>query len=389
MSHKTLNLHLSLSNFKYDSRILKETKSIAVSGIVEQVHIAAVWKEGLAEHEYLDGQRQVWRIRVRTRNQRFGLMGKIARSLEWQIRIFFKYWGTSITLINCHSISVLPLGLLFKIFSRSILVYDTHELETETALAVGIRRVVSKLVEKKLVHFVDAVITVNDSITHWYRSEYALDKVYTVRNVPLRLDDVRMEETSFLKKKLDIPQGELLFIYQGVLGRGRGIRILLDVFTKVPRWKHIVFMGYSDFEEDWEGLIGQYAQAHTNIHFHDAVNPEEVQQYTRGADVGICLIENISLSYYLSLPNKLFEYIMSGLPVIVSDFPEMIRVIDDGKCGWKVAVDRDALLSAILTLDRDEIIEKRNNARLYRRQIDWNREEKVLLQVYRDLGFNV
>ncbi len=377
-----VNLHIYPSTFKHESRMLKETKSVADADLFDQVYIAAIWEDGLEQHERLDEKRQVWRVRLRIDSQQSGLVLKVMRYMEWQARIFLRFRASCVRCVNCHSLPVLPIGLLFKMFSKSILVYDTHEIETETAGAVGIRRSLSKLVERLLIHFVDAVITVNESIAQWYRNEYGLKNVTTVRNIPYQQDGGAVSGVSILKSKFGIDDDEILFIYQGAFGHGRGIGILLDVFAKVDRRKHIVFMGFGE----WESIIKEYERTYPNIHLQDAVRPQEVCRYTSGADVGIYPMENVCLNHFLSLPNKIFEYIMSGLPVIVSDFPEMGRVVDDARCGWKVAVDRDALLSLITAISWDDVLDKRSNAQRYRHTIGWHKEEEVLLQVYRSLN---
>ena len=378
---KGVNLHIYQTNFKYESRMLKETKSIAEADIVDQIHIAAIWDEGLEEHERIDEKRQVWRVQLRIGNQQSGFILKLMRYIEWQVKVFLAFRTRSVKIVNCHSIAVLPIGPLFKLFSKSMIVYDTHECETETQSSVGIRRPLLKLTERLLIRSVDAVITVSESISQWYRNEYGLNNVYTVRNVPYQRDIRETSEVSILKSELGIPDDEILFIYQGRLSRGRGIEILLDVFGKADRRKHVVFMGYGP----WEEMVKEYERVHPNIHFRDAVSPQDVQRYSSSADVGLALIERVCLSYYITIANRVFEYIMSGLPLIVSDFPEMGRVVDDGRCGWKVAVDRDALLSLITAISWNDIVEKRNNALQYRMTIGWHKEEKVLLQVYHDL----
>ncbi len=85
------------------------------------------------------------------------------------------------------------------------------------------------------------------------------------------------------------------------------------------------------------------------------------------------------------MPNKIFEYIINGVPVIVSDFPEMSRVIDEADCGWKVAVDKRALYSLVTGISKDEIAAKRNKAMQYRKKIGWQNEEKAFLNVYRNM----
>lgn len=155
---------------------------------------------------------------------------------------------------------------------------------------------------------------------------------------------------------------------------------MLDAFAGLDPRKHVVFMGFGELED----AVKEFGRTHPNIHFHEAVSPEKVPMYTSGADVGICLTENTCLNHFLSLPNKVFEYIMNGVPLIVSDFPEMGRVVDEAECGWKVAVNKNALRSLLTAITRDEIIEKRNHTMQYRKTIGWENEESVLLRAYRD-----
>lgn len=354
---------------------------MATAGLVDQIYLVGMWSDGLPEHERLDEKRQIWRVRPRIGSQEAGLILKTLRYIEWQLRIFLRFRASAIRYVNCHSLPVLPLGALLKLFKRTLLIYDTHELETEGAGSTGLKRVLYKLTEGVFIRFTDAVITVNESITRWYQHEYRLKNVVTVRNVPEKRAETVIDPTSLLKRNLGLTQDDLLYIFQGSFGPGRGIETMLEVFSRLDRDRHVVFMGFGGLEE----RIREYERSFPNIHFHPGVKPHEVGRYTRGADVGLCLQENIGLNYYLSLPNKLFEYIINGVPVIVSDFPEMARVVDEGRCGWKIPVDGQALFELVTELSSSEIEQKRYNAREYARTIGWEYEEKALLSLYREL----
>ena len=377
----SINLHIYPSPITHESRMLKVTKSIADAQLVDKVYLIGMWKDGLAEHEQIDGRRQIWRVRPLIGSQRSSLFIKTLRYIEWQLRILWYFRSSSVKYVNCHSLPVLSIGVLFKLFLKSALVYDTHELETESPEAGGIKRVFFKLVEKSLIRFADAIITVNDSIMNWYKNEYGLQNIVAVRNIPYQRHEEEISKSNILKTSFNITDDEILFIHQGELSASRGIDILLDTFSKVDSKKHLLFMGFGD----WVERIKQYEQAYDNIHLLDAVKPSEVHRYTVGADVGFCLLENIGLNAYLCLPNKLYEYIMSGVPVIVSDFPEMSRVIDEADCGWKIAVSKGALYSLVTCISKDEIAAKRNKAMQYRKMIGWQNEEKALLNVYRHM----
>jgi len=365
------------SSMKHETRILKITKSLADSGMFNKIYIVGIGESNLKEHEKLDSQREVWRVPLKSHNFSNKSLGKIIKYTEWQLRVFFRFKKKNITFVNCHCLSTLPIGFFFKLFVKSKLVYDTHELETEVIESVGIRKKINKVIEKIFIQFADVIFVVSDSIANWYKNQYNLKEVYVIRNVPYRHSS-KIDNSDVLKAKFNIQDDEILFIYQGLLSEGRGIEILLNVFSKVDEKRHIVFMG-KGFSEN---LIRKNEDDFPNIHFHPAVTPEDVILYTKSADVGISLIENVCLSYFYSLPNKIFEYILSGLPIIVSEFPDMGKIVDEYKCGWKISVDEKSVIDLIKNISKEDIQEKRNYALNCKDKFGWDQEEEKLLKVY-------
>lgn len=378
----TRNIHIYQSDFTHESRILKETKSIVDSGLIDEIIIVAIWRCGLHEHEDLDQKRHIWRVPLKFRLLPANNFFKAFLILEWLLRVLWRYRNESIAVINCHSLLVLPLGILFKLFLKSKLVYDAHELETETHGSRGIRKLVAKMIERCCISFVDNLIVVSDSIADWYREKYFLKRIDVIKNVPYQRLDIK-KHTKTVRKKFNIQADEIVFICQGTLDEGRGIEILLKVFSIVEKRKHIIFMGYGPLV----GMVKEYEGRCSNIHFQPAVAPDEVILFTAGADVGISLIENTCLSYFYSLPNKVFEYIVSGLPTIVSDFPDMGKIVDKYRCGWKVKVDEKSVFAFIVNISERDILEKGRNSLKCRKHFGWDREEKKIVRLYKELGF--
>jgi len=91
------------------------------------------------------------------------------------------------------------------------------------------------------------------------------------------------------------------------------------------------------------------------------VEPDDVISYTQSAYVGLSLIENTCLSYYLTLANKVVEYIVAGVPAITTDFPEPARIIDSYKCGWKVSDNKQSVIDLIESISKEDIKEKKDN----------------------------
>ncbi|MCJ7532514.1 MAG: hypothetical protein MUO64_15975, partial [Anaerolineales bacterium] len=137
----SINLHIYPSSITHESRMLKETKSIADAQLVNKIYLVGMWKDGLEEHEQIDARRHIWRVRPRIGSQESSLVIKTLRYIEWQLRILWHFRNSSVKYVNCHSLPVLPIGALFKLFLGAALVYDTHELETEIIGVVGIKRV--------------------------------------------------------------------------------------------------------------------------------------------------------------------------------------------------------------------------------------------------------
>lgn len=86
-----INLHVILNDFRYESRVLKETKSIVDSGLIEKIVVAGLWEHGLKELEEIDNKRIVWRIRLKTRNLPKDLFSQIIKYIEWTGKIFFRF----------------------------------------------------------------------------------------------------------------------------------------------------------------------------------------------------------------------------------------------------------------------------------------------------------
>jgi glycosyltransferase involved in cell wall biosynthesis len=309
-----------------------------------------------------------------------GRLGKLMRFAEWYLRVFFEFRRKRPTFINCHSLSVLPLGVLFSWLCGSRLIYDTHELETETSESKGLRKVFAKFLERALIGQSEAVIVVCDSIGRWYRDTYKLIEVHVVRNIP-HARPIPDRKSKLLRQMFGVGDGESLFIVQGIMDIGRGIDITLESFSEVDSDKHVVFFGNGSLQRE----LVDWSRRHPNIHYHPAVPPQELLELTAGADVGIALIENTCLSYYYCLPNKIFEYLLCGLPVIVSDFPEMAKIVDKNGCGWKSAVNTVSLIELLRSITPQEIAEKTIAAKERASKLGWHNEERILIDLYKRL----
>lgn len=343
-------LHISHTDIRSDSRILKEIEAIKNIDGVEVFGLGVL----------LDTTEAPPKTIVDVRIETIRLYTKIFKWLPRPIRYAFNFVELSLRLIlrgrtihpqivHCHDTLVLPAGVVLKWITKSRLIYDAHELESNKNGQTKLLSVSTLVMERFSWSSVDHFVTVSDRIVQWYFEKFGPKPSTLVLNSPKikssthTTNEVCDEETQYLHSKFQIPEKAKIFLYLGIIGKGRGIEIALDAFSRCHPDAHFVMVGYGALVP----LAKASASRFSNIHYHEAVPHDEVVAIARSADVGLCLIENVSLSDYYCLPNKLFEYAFAGLYVLSCDFPEIRRVVDHHGLGSTCELDSNSLVEAI------------------------------------------
>lgn len=373
-----MNVHLYPSPMTHETRIHRICSTLSRAGMFDRVIAVGIDRPGLPERE-TNGMFEVHRV-PRSVVPGPAVVRKAWQTLSWTWRTARAYWRERITCVNSHSLATLPLAWVLSVRHGALLIYDTHELETETVASRGVQGAIYRILERLFIFRVDATFCVSGAISRWYADRYGIAAPLVIRNVPAAAP-LNTAEHSGLRDIFGIPPDELLFLYLGLIGPGRRIEQLLRVFENLDDSRHIVFMGYGPLEP----MVKEAAARRANVHFHHAVPPDEVPRYAASADVGICGGENVCLSYYLSLPNKLFEYVRAGLPIMVPDWPEMRSIVREHDCGWVVGETQDSWGSAIGSLTRAEVDRVAAASRAVSARFSWATEEERLLSAYRHL----
>jgi glycosyltransferase involved in cell wall biosynthesis len=138
-------------------------------------------------------------------------------------------------------------------------------------------------------------------------------------------------------------------------------------------------MGHGEKEEE----IRKYSNKYANIFLHPAVSSDLVVPISSSANFGYCVLENTSLSVYFSLPNKLFEYVFSGLPVLASNFPDISDKVINFNLGLIVDFNKDAIILGIedlINLDNDKSFQKNNIE-----ELTWDCQKNKIIRILRQL----
>ena len=370
-------LHLSHTDIRTDSRILKEIHGALNNGY-------EVYAIGIQDSERSPDINSVGLklFSLRLVGKKLTLMPKVIRHaivfLELFMRMFLICVKYKPDLIHCNDTVVLPIGVFLKILKGCALVYDAHELESDRNGLSPLLGKVIFFIEKKLWRYLDGLIVVSPSILNWYQKKFPVIPSEVVLNSP-QIERVSSSRNDYLRDKFDIPTSDLIYIHVGILAPGRGIDNYVRAFKSQAN-AHLVFLGYGTLFKKLSDL----AAVESNIHIHDPVDHEEVVSIIKAADVGLCLIENVSLSDFYSLPNKLFEYAFAGLKIVGSNFPDITEVLTKYQLGLSVEPTSEGVLDAIRYFETHGIIDEANQDDLS--ELAWDAQLNKLLSLYRNLG---
>ena len=367
-------LHLSHTDIRSDSRILKEIYSLAKNGY--SVNGIGIQADDGSKRSDLDANVEISILQLFARKLTF--LPKTLKHLlvffEMMIKMVPSAILTRPNIVHCHDISVLPIAVIVKLFTKARLIYDAHELESDRN---GLTRLQSKLIfflENNLWQFIDHLIVVSPSIQNWYQETFGPKPVDVILNSPT-IFNKHQPADDYLRNKFSISKNCLIFIYVGILGKGRGLDTIIEVFSDLEDSAHLILLGYGEFA----GQLKTHQL--NNIHLHQPVPHGEVVGIIQSADYGLCLIERISLSDYYCLPNKLFEYCFAGVPVLASDFPDIRNLVAEYNIGICCGNDSHSLNSEIRSLIKSQpkFIFKDLSI------LSWQEQEQKLLQLYQEL----
>lgn len=282
--------------------------------------------------------------------------------------------------VHVHDAPALPIALVIRLFFRAIIIYDAHELESSKAGGSPFRNRAIFNLEKLCWPYVKGFITVSDAIRDWYTEHFGPPRGYVILNAPkTRQKQLGSEQT--LRDQLNLSEETKLFVYVGAFERGRALPELISIFSEIGADCHFALIGDGSIRDELLNL----SLSGNNVHIVEPVRHDELVAFLTGADYGFSLIENISLSDYLCLPNKMFEYLNSGITVICSDFPEMSRLVRTHEFGYVVDQENlNAVSELVMKLSKHPRPKTIVSSRI--QEFTWQSQANKLRELYSTLG---
>ncbi len=288
---------------------------------------------------------------------------------------------------HAHDLNTLPIAFWAKKKLGGKLVYDSHELYTEKTGLNWLERFLARIIERNLIGKSDRIITVNHSIAGQLEKRYNLNISAIVMNCPVAAK--KNKQQHYNRKFIPVSNKFKVVIYQGGFAPGRGLFNLIKAIKLVSLSQIIlVLIGWGKLESELKSFVETDQELHDKVIFLPPVSPDKLIYVTKEAHLGVIPFRKVSLNNYYGLPNKMFEYLMAGLPVAASDFPELRKIVLGHKLGAVFnPEDPEDIARAIdfILSNPKRYRQMKENAKKAAKIYNWENESKKLLKVYSEL----
>ncbi len=294
-------------------------------------------------------------------------------------------------IIHAHDLYTLPAAVALKQLTGARLIYDAHELEAERAppLPVAKKNFILRM-EAKCLKEIDGMITVCHSIARVYEQKNILNEFPTVAmNAPDMRASPETSDSIDIRVRAKLPENAPIVVYTGGVSReNRGMDKVVQALALLPKF-HLVIVGPSNINNDqWLLNVANEIDVTERVHFLSPVKHTEVVTAITSGDIGIIAIQDVTLSYRYALPNKLFEMTFAGLPLCVSDLPEMREFVEKNGNGVTMdQTDPEAIAKAIQTVfnNRSKFAPDKERLASIVEKYEWKKQASNIIDLYQNL----
>ena len=300
--------------------------------------------------------------------------------------------------IYANDLPCLKPSVLLKRKIDAQVIYDSHEIYTETInqffphghflkkiifkFLIWFMKNVGQREERSLLKKTDYFITVGEYLKNYFELKYKYTNIYVIRNVP----HYNHTKTKFdLHALLGIDPLKKIALYQGMLNPGRALFQMVEAFKFVNNNIVLCILGRGTYLNDLKKLV-KNLNISERVFFMEPVDSQILINYTSSASCGICLLEPLNLSCYYAAPNKLYEYIQAGIPIIASKTPECINLLSEFHVGILTENSPHEIANAINIIISE-------NSEIYFRECEkaalkynWEKQEHMITDIIDQKG---
>ena len=300
---------------------------------------------------------------------------------EYSFRLFFLLLLRPAELLVSNDLdTLLPNYLVHKI-KRIPIVYDSHEYFTATPELVNRPKVQMfwKWIEKTIVPKLTNCITVNASIAKLFEEEYHVP-FKVVRNIPIR----RQSNEIPTRTSLGLPENKKIVLIQG-----SGINIQRGAEEAVEAMQYLdnillLIVGNGDVLAVLKNMVSKLS-LQKKVKFVSRQTPENLAGYTANADLGLTIDKDTNINYRYSLPNKLFDYLYAGIPVLASPLVELRNIIQQYEIGEFIESHNPEHIAATIKSmlqDEKKMAHYKVNTQKAASELNWETEKKTLIEIF-------
>jgi glycosyltransferase involved in cell wall biosynthesis len=299
---------------------------------------------------------------------------------EYNFRLFLYLIFHKANLLFSNDLDTLMPNYLIHKLKGIPIVYDSHEYFTETPELVNRKfpQSVWKKIEEWIFPKIKDVITVNRSIARLFKEKYG-NEVHVVRNIP----PTRASVEAMSRSQLGLPENTPIILLQGAgINIQRGAEELVEAMQFVDN-AQLLIIGGGDVIDLLKTMVEEL-KLEDKITFIPKLPFEKLQQYTMLADIGLTIDKDTNINYRYSLPNKLFDYIQSGVPVLASPLVEIAQIIDKYQVGECIENHEPKSLAEKINkmlANKEQLQLFKQNCKEAAKVLNWENEKERLIKV--------
>jgi glycosyltransferase involved in cell wall biosynthesis len=301
----------------------------------------------------------------------------------FNLRLFFVLLFREADLLVANDLDTLWPNYAVAKLKGIPLVYDSHEIfcEVPELQANPTKKRIWERLEQRIVPKLHYCITVNESIAAYFKNKYKVPFIF-VRNIPNYTKPLHLKS----RADLGLPTDRKIILLQGAgINVQRGSEELVEAFKYLDESYLLLIIGSGDVIGALKEHVQSY-QLQNKVTFIDKMPALDLRQYTINADLGVTIDKDTNMNYHFSLPNKVFDYMHAGIPVLASRLPEIERLVGTYNIGTFIENHKPEHIAKRIGefLDSESYTACKNNTQQAAAQNNWQQEKQKLIDLFNE-----